>query len=60
MLNFDLFLTNLLQDTIRYELIGNERAQEYYYLNPSTGLITIKKLMTEGDQGEDTVSIVKP
>ena len=43
------------QDTIRYELVGNERATEYYYLNPSSGLITVKKLITEGEQNDDTV-----
>ena len=44
------------QDTIRYEIVGNERALEFYYLDPSSGLITVKKLITEGEQTDDTVS----
>ncbi len=48
-----------MQDTIRYEMVGNERALEYYYLDPSSGLITIKKLITEGEQTDDTVSAAR-
>ena len=49
----------LLQDTIRYEMVGNERAIEYYYLDPSSGLITVKKLITEGTQNDDTVIVLE-
>ena len=43
------------QDTIRYELIGNDRAKEFYFLDSLSGLITIKKLMTEGSHPNDEV-----
>ena len=44
------------QDTLRYEMVGTEQAMSYYYLNPGTGLITLKRLLTEGEQTQDDVS----
>lgn len=36
-------------------MVGSSRAIQYYYINPSTGMITLKKLLTEGTQTEDEV-----
>ena len=41
---------------MKYELLGDARALEYYYLNPETGVISLKKLLTQGSQVSDTVS----
>ena len=41
---------------MKYELQGDARALEYYYLNPETGVISLKKLLTQGSQVSDTVS----
>ncbi|XP_060080745.1 protocadherin Fat 4-like, partial [Ylistrum balloti] len=53
----DINATDANGDEIRYAMTGNSRALEYYYLNPVTGLITLKKLLTEGTQLTDTVTI---
>ena len=45
-----------VQDVMKYELLGDARALEYYYLNPETGVISLKKLLTQGSQVSDTVS----
>ena len=39
-----------------YEITGSSRAQDYYYMDQNTGVITLKKLLTEGDQTSDEVS----
>ncbi|KAL8559117.1 hypothetical protein ACOMHN_046165 [Nucella lapillus] len=49
--------TDLDQDVVKYELLGETRALEYYYLNPETGVISLKKLLTQGSQITDTLNI---
>ena len=44
-------------DVIKYELIGDARALEYYYLNPDTGVISLKKPLTEGTHLQDQLNI---
>ena len=46
-----------LQDSLHYEIIGSERALSFYYLNPDTGVITLKRLFTEGTHTKDEVNI---
>ena len=41
------------QDDLHYEIIGAE--QPFYYLNPESGKITLKRLFTEGRQTRDEV-----
>ena len=36
--------------------MGTAQALEYYYIEPTTGRITLKKLLTEGTQSEDRVT----
>ena len=36
-------------------MTGSDVAIQYYYINPESGLITVKKLLTEGDQVQDEV-----
>ena len=43
------------QDPIRYSIIGDSRAQTYYYINPETGWITIKQHLTPGTWLTDRV-----
>ena len=58
--NYDSNMSNicvlLTQDIVKYELLGGTRALEYYYLNPDTGLISLKKPLTEGSHLNDQVS----
>ena len=56
MIVFTIFSVFALQDVVKYELLGETRALEYYYLNPETGVISLKKLLTQGTQVTDTVS----
>ncbi len=32
-----------LQDAIYYTLIGNDKAMEYFYVDPKTGVVSLKK-----------------
>ncbi|GFN78435.1 protocadherin fat 4, partial [Plakobranchus ocellatus] len=45
-------------DVVKYSLTGNTRALEYYYLNPDTGVISLKKPLTEGTHINDQLNIV--
>ncbi|XP_046579033.1 protocadherin Fat 4-like [Haliotis rubra] len=42
---------------VKYEVIGDTRALEFYYVNPDNGVISLKKLLTEGSQPTDTLTI---
>lgn len=42
-------------DILKYEIVGDTRALEYYYINPDTGEISLKKYLTEGTQTSDLV-----
>ncbi|XP_065921690.1 protocadherin Fat 4 isoform X2 [Magallana gigas] len=44
-------------DPIRYSIIGDTRAQTYYYINPETGWITVKQLLTTGNWLQDQISV---
>ena len=33
----------LFQDAIYYTLIGNDKAMEYFYVDPKTGVVSLKK-----------------
>ena len=43
------------QDMVEYAITGGSRAMEYYYINPSSGVILLKKLLSEGTQVSDEV-----
>ncbi|RUS85645.1 hypothetical protein EGW08_006591, partial [Elysia chlorotica] len=45
-------------DIVKYSLTGNTRALEFYYLNPDTGVISLKKPLTEGTQNSDQLNLV--
>ena len=45
-----------LQDNIVYELIGSESAQQAFYVNPDTGLVSLKKSLSETVDDTFTVS----
>lgn len=50
-------------DRITYSISGDafsgtNRANEYYYIDPVSGIISLKKPLTEGTQIEDTVSVL--
>ncbi|XP_046579035.1 protocadherin Fat 4-like [Haliotis rubra] len=42
---------------VKYEITGDTRALEFYYVNPDNGVISLKKLLTEGSQPTDTLTI---
>jgi len=44
------------QDVLKYEMRGSTRALDYYYLNPQTGIITLKRLLTDATHTSDDVS----
>ncbi|XP_078316513.1 protocadherin Fat 4-like isoform X2 [Crassostrea virginica] len=44
-------------DPIRYSIIGDSRAQTYYYINPETGWITIKQHLTPGTWLTDRIQV---
>lgn len=52
----DVRATDADGDVVKYEITGGSRALEYYYINPDTGSISLKKPLTEGSQNQDTVS----
>lgn len=50
-------------DRITYFISGDafgntDRANEYYYIDANTGVISLKKPLTEGTQTEDNVSVI--
>jgi len=44
-----------LQDILRYSIYGDDIAQQYFYINPDIGLITLKRLLTEGEESQYNV-----
>ncbi|XP_041364043.1 protocadherin Fat 4-like [Gigantopelta aegis] len=44
-------------DYVRYQIMANQRALEYYYMNPDTGIISLKKPLTEGSHKQDTLNL---
>lgn len=51
-MNFDLFL----QDKLRYSIVGDDIAKQFFYIDADMGLITVKRLLTEDDQTQYNVS----
>jgi hypothetical protein len=51
----DVTATDADNDIVKYEITGGSRALEFYYINPDTGSISLKKPLTEGTQSQDTV-----
>jgi len=45
----------VLQDKLIYSITGDALAQQYFYINPTTGVVTLKKLLTEDDSPEYNV-----
>jgi len=43
------------QDAIKYSIIGEDPAAEYFYIDPDFGLLTVKKLLSEGDTSQYNV-----
>ena len=43
-------------DLLKYSLTGSGVANEFFYINPTTGDISLKKLLTEGTDSTYTVS----
>ena len=35
------------QDKLKYSILTDERCQEYFYMNPDTGIVTLKKLLED-------------
>lgn len=51
-----MFLPYALQDTIKYSLTGDEAAMDYFYINPSSGEISLKQLLSQSEAGIFNVS----
>ena len=44
-------------DQLRYEIIGNERAQRFYFIDHTSGHVSLKTLLTESDHDDDQIRI---
>ena len=55
----DMYVFIFLQDEIWYTLTGDSVAQQFFYINPNTGVITLKRLLTESDSSQYNVSEIK-
>ncbi|KAK3089813.1 hypothetical protein FSP39_006721 [Pinctada imbricata] len=53
----DVSATDSDGDVIKYEITGGSRALEFYYINPDTGAISLKKPLTEGQQSQDIINL---
>ena len=49
-------IVSSIQDAIKYSIIGENPAPEYFYIDPDAGLITVKRLLTEGETSQYNVS----
>lgn len=38
-----------------YSIVGDDLAKQFFYVNPTTGVITLKKLLTEDNHLEYNV-----
>ena len=47
------------QDTLKYTIVGDDIAQQFFYLNADTGLLTLKRLLTEDDSTQYNVRETK-
>ena len=45
----------LLQDELIYSIVGDDIAQQLFYINPTTGVVTLKKLLTEDGRSQYNV-----
>ena len=46
------------QDTLTFELVGSESAMQVFYINPTTGLVSLKKSLAETVDETFTVSFL--
>ncbi len=49
----------IFQDSIKYSITGEASAPQFFYVDPDTGIITVKKLLSEGDTSQYTVSVAQ-
>ena len=35
------------EDKLKFSILSDERCQEYFYMNPDTGIMTLKKLLED-------------
>ena len=57
---FRAVISVLFQDRITYTLVGSESAKAAFYVNPDSGLVSLKKLLTETVDSVFTVSVALP
>lgn len=50
-------LSILMQDTVKYSLLGDSAAMEFFYINPSTGDIGLKKQLSDSTAQTFSVSV---
>ena len=43
------------QDAIKYAITGEDSAPQFFYIDPDTGIITVKRLLSEGDSRQYNV-----
>ena len=43
------------QDAIKYSITGSGTSPDYFYMDPDTGLVTLKMLLAEGSEQQYTV-----
>ena len=48
---------SLQVDQLRYEIIGSERAQRFYFIDHTSGHVSLKTLLTESDHDDDQIRI---
>lgn len=44
-----------LQQQLKYEMTGSDSALRYYYIDPLSGLVTLKRLLTDSSNADDQV-----
>lgn len=50
-----LLLWSSLQQQLKYEMTGSNNALRYYYVDPLSGLVTLKRLLTDSSNTDDQV-----
>ena len=41
-----------------YSIVGDAKARQFFYINPDTGAVTIKRLLSEDKDAEYNVSVI--
>ena len=49
-------ITICCQDVIKYSMIGEDSAKEFFYVDPDTCRVTVKKMLYPGTATDYTVS----